>query len=115
MRTLLLVIAALLLIVAPARADDVLRWWSAPLTAPLASGTEIRIISGAPQVTGMPSIAAPVPSARITPRVAPVIDPPPRVVVRPAYLPRTYARPTPHPYVRRSGGTGGWTRSASRR
>jgi hypothetical protein len=100
MRALLLVIAALLLTVAPARADDVLRWWSNPLAAPLSSGTEIRIVSGAPQVTGMPSIAAPVPSARITPRVAPVIDPPPKVVIRPIYLPRTYVRPTPRPRTR---------------
>jgi len=111
MRALLLVTAVLLLIAAPARADDVLRWWSAPLTAPLASGTEIRIVSGAPQVTGMPSITTPVPSTRITPRVAPVVDPPPKVVIRPIYLHRTYVRP----YSQQSRGTGGWTRSASHR
>lgn len=110
MRALLFVIATLLLISAPVRADEVLRLWSTPLTGPLASGTEIRITPAVPRITGMPVVAAPAPSALIAPRVPPVVEAPPRAIIRPIYLPRSYQRAYPCPYVRRAGGTGGWTR-----
>jgi hypothetical protein len=93
MRSTLLFLAAALLVPA-ALADDGLRWWSAPLTGyPLATGVEIQIVPSTPKVTGMPSITAPAPSAFFAPKLPPVVDPPPQVIIRPIYLPRTYIRP----------------------
>jgi hypothetical protein len=94
MRSTLLFLAAALLLAPSALADDGLRWWSAPLTGyPLATGVEIQIVPSTPKVAGMPSIPAPTPSAFIAPKLPPVVDPPPQVIIRPIYLPRTYVRP----------------------